>query len=297
VLFISSEALRLPPTPDLVGNVMSGWPRSIVSIAAAVAIAMPLTAAQAQRGLSFAIVGAPVDRAAVLIARPNKAMLKLRVRPAAAVSLDQPISADVAQQIGVKRQAPFVSGRHLYGWPEAPGLYCDLLRSSGLGASSICLQDTDRDGRFDQAIRLGYNSAQADLLLVTSGGKIDGAKVKGDPVRLPRPVPYSKVSPSPDVTGKLAVTWAPGLARLGSAGKIIFSIGDQHYYQDTGVAPLTVATIPTPQAPVDVAFAGVKLRVLGFDEKGAMRYSVLQVSDGAAIPMAYLGSRLVIIGY
>jgi hypothetical protein len=50
-------------------------------------------------------------------------------------------------------------------------------------------------------------------------------------------------------------------------------------------------------APLDVELYGVKVRVLGFDDKGAMRYQVIDVRDGATVPLRFRGYTFRIIFY
>jgi hypothetical protein len=248
-------------------------------------------------GSSFAIVAPPVDSAAVLTVRPNSAFLKLDVRPLLAVTLDAAIPAAVAVQFGAKEDVPFDRGRQLYGWPERPGFYCDLLRSRGLGLSTACLRDTDMDGRFDEGLRLDFNSGSGDILGITPSGKIIGVRYKGKPVPLPAPLPYSSSKPAPGVTGKLALRWARGSKRAGTADNAELWISTPENYTGTEGLSERILSFPRDRAPLDVELYGVKLRIRGFDDKGAMQYSVLGVTDGVPVPLFFRGYRFIIIGY
>lgn len=53
-----------------------------------------------------------------------------------------------------------------------------------------------------------------------------------------------------------------------------------------------VAQFPLTRAPIDGERYGVRLRALGFDENGAMRYQVLEVRDGATVPLRLRGYTL-----
>ena len=122
--------------------------------------------AAAQDGASFVVAARPGTGEAVQVARKHKAFLKLEVRPARAVTLAQAIPAALASEFGAKVDVPLDPSLPLYGWPERPGLYCDLLRPRGLGMSSACLRDTDGDGRFDEGVRLDFHSSKSDLLVL-----------------------------------------------------------------------------------------------------------------------------------
>lgn len=262
--------------------------------AAALSAATP---AAHRPGSSFAIVAQPVDNEAVLTVRPNTAFLKLNVRPVLAVTLDAAVPAAVAVQFGAKDDVPFDHGRQLYGWPERPGLYCDLLRPRGLGLSTACLRDTDQDGKFDEGLRLDFNSGSGDILVITPSGKVIGVRLKSRPVPLPAAVPYSSAAPAPGVTGKLALRWSRGSKRAGTADNAELWISTPENYTGTEGLSERILSFPRNRAPLDVELYGVKLRIRGFDDKGAMQYSVLGVTDGVPVPLLFRGYRFIIIGY
>ena len=97
--------------------------------------------APALGGSSFAIVGQAGTGDAVLTAKNNGALTELKARPITAVTLGTAIPPATSALFGAKPDAPFDTTRTLYGWPERPGLYCDLLRTRGLGLSTACLLD------------------------------------------------------------------------------------------------------------------------------------------------------------
>ena len=101
---------------------------------------------------------------------------------------------------------PFDTRLLLYGWPERPGLYCDLLRCRGLYMSAACLQDSDADGDFDEGLRLDFNAHRGDLVAVTPphdrrGEVQQGARAAAGPDRL-----HTRRSAG-EVAGKLALRW------------------------------------------------------------------------------------------
>jgi hypothetical protein len=46
------------------------------------------------------------------------------------------------------------------------------------------------------------------------------------------------------------------------------------------------------KVPLDVELYGIRLRIHGFDEKGAMRYTLLGMTDGAPIPLLFRGAPM-----
>ena len=258
-----------------------------------------LAQAPAREGSSFAIVAKPTDPAAMLMARPNQAFFKFDARPVAAVTLEDTIPAEIATQFGAKADIPFAAGLQLYGLPERPGLYCDLLRIRGLGLSGACLRDTDGDGRFDEGLRLDFTSGSGDVLLLTPSGKIIGVRFKAKPVALPTPVRYvaTRAAATVTVTGKLALRWRMGSRRTGNADNVELWISTPENYTGTEGLSQRILSFPRAKAPLDVELYDIKLHVGGFDEHGAMQVAVRGMTDGATVPLLFRGYVIVMIGY
>ena len=268
--------------------------RSLVSVAVAVSPILAVAQGPDRLGSSFAIVAQPVNSETVEVAKPYSAFFKFDVRPVTAVTLNAAISTELAVQFGAKEDVPFEVGRQLYGWPERPGLYCDLLRPRGLGISTACLRDTDGDGRFDEGLRLDFNSGLGDLLVISHSGKIIGVRYRPRPIPLPNPVAYSPSTPT--VTGKLALRWKPG-KKLAGAPTVEMWISTPGNYTGTEGLSEQVVAFRRDSAPLDVELYGIRLRILGFDERGAMRYRILGMTDGAAVPLLFRGYTFRIIAY
>lgn len=248
---------------------------------------------------TFAIIGENHDGATVLTAKSSGRLLDLSLRPTSSIVIDNAIPTDVAVSFGAKKEIPFSKGLQLHGWPEQPGLYCDLLRPRGLGLSSACLRDTNRDGNFDEGVRLDFNSARSDILLISHSGKVIGAKFKKT-VPLPKPVPYSEFTGSPNMTGKVSVMLKSDFKMNDRdpsmvSGTISIDTPDNH----TGTEGLSeqVMRFQHRGKPVDLDVYGVKLRLIDFDATGALRYSILEVKDGAHLPLLFRGYVIYTIGY
>jgi hypothetical protein len=275
-------------------NLYSSAARSIMFIVAA--LSAPPAGAQApdRLGSSFAVVAQPVDSETVQVASQYSAFFKFDARPLTAVTLSEGIAADLAVQFGVKEDVPFDAGRQLYGWPERPDLYCDLLRPRGLGLSAACLRDSDGDGRFDEGLRLDFNSGLGSLLVLSHSGKIIGVRYKPKPVPIPNPVAYAPSTPT--VTGKLTLRWKPGKKVSGSPTVQMWISTPVNQTGTEGLSEYLLV-LRRDSIPLDVELYGIRLRILGFDERGAMQYRILGMTDGAAVPLLFRGSTFRIISY
>jgi hypothetical protein len=270
----------------------------LLALAAVVVAAAPSVAQVKPRiGASFAVVASPVAPDREQAARANSAFLTFDARPVNAVTLTQSIPHALASQFGAKRDVPFDTGLRLYGWPERPGLYCDLLRSRGLFISAACLQDSDADGDFDEGLRLDFDSRHADLLAVTPDSKIIGVNFTKVRVPLPAPIAYTPAAPAGDVVGKLTMRWkrAPGKA----SEREIVQLWVSTPVNSTGTEGLSenVRMFDRAKVPLDVELYGIRLRIHGFTDDGAMRYTLLGMTDGVPIPLLFRGQPMRITIY
>jgi hypothetical protein len=262
----------------------------LLALAAVVMAAAPSAAqVEPRAGSSFAVVARPVAADREQVARANSAMVELEARPILAVTLAQPIPHALAGRFGAKREVPFDAGLRLYGWPERPGLYCDLLRSRGLYMSAACLRDNDADGDFDEGLRLDFHSAHADLLGVTPNGKIIGMNFTKVRVPLSAPIAYAPAAPAGEVTGKLALYWKR--ERDKASGREQVELWVSTPINSTGTEGLSqhILRFDRAKVPLDVELYGIRLRLHSFDQKGAMRYTLLGMTDGVSIPLLFRG--------
>ena len=255
----------------------------------------PTLAAQARPGSSFEIIGPASPPPAELRGSRFSSQLVLNVRPASAVTLSSAVPAEIAAKFGAKSDVPFNVGRQLYGWPEQPGVFCDLLRARGLGVSAACLWDRDLDGRFEEGTRLDFNSASGDILGITPSRKIIGVRFTKVRVPLPAPIAYRTSDPDPSVTGKIVLYWLKAAKNGPPTEQIYLSTPDN--YTGTDGLSAEILAFRADHLPMNVELYGVKLRLLGHDEKGALRYSVLGVTPGAKVPLLFRGYVIHLIGY
>ncbi|HET6943293.1 MAG TPA: hypothetical protein VFH89_14125 [Sphingomicrobium sp.] len=161
--------------------------------------------------------------------------------------------------------------------------------------SAACLEDADQDGKFEEGLRLDFNSERADILVITPSGKVIGARFSKARLRLPRLVGYSPAQDSAQPTGKLALRWKRGPKKGPPIGLLWLSTPDN--YTGTDGLSENVLAFDTDKLPMDVELYGLSIRILGFDEKGGLRYSVLGMKDGTAVPLVFRGDVFHIIGY
>ena len=266
---------------------------------AAVVIAAASSPAQVKPriGSSFALIANPPAAEREQVARGQSEFLKFDAQPLSAVTLAEAIPDALASQFGAKREMPFDTTRRLYGWPERPGLYCDLLRSRGLYISAACLQDKDVDGYFDEGLRLDFNSGRADLLGVSASGKIIGVNFTKVRVPLAAPIAYTPVAPAGEASGKLALLWKRAPDKTSGRDLVQLWISTVDYSTGTDGLSEKVLLFDRTKVPMDVEFYGIRLRIHGFDTDGRMRYTLLGMTDGVPIPLLFRGAPRTIMIY
>lgn len=238
---------------------------------------------------SFAIVGHQIAVEQAMTARPGSIMLELDARPILSISLEENIPESESILFGAKKDHPFNAGMQLYGWPEYPGLYCDVLRQRGLGISAACLRDTNSDGKFDEGLRLDFNNMGSDILVVSHAAKIIGARFPKTTVPLAKPVSYVTTPPTDKVTGKLALRW--DVFRDGPERKLIqIWVSTPKNYTVTGGMSEKMLIVDRTKAPLDVEIYGLKVHIIGFDESGSMKFALLNMNDGASVPLIFRGN-------
>ena len=188
-------------------------------------------------------------------------------RPArSCVEIERHGPAEIAGQFGAKAAVPFNAGRLLYGWPERPGLYCDLLRARGLGLSAACLWDRDLDGRFEEATRLDFNSGSGDILGIMPSRKIIGVRFTKVRVMLPAPIAYVNSEPDPSVTGKILLYWEKA-PKKGPPIENLY-LGTPDNYTGTEGLSNQVLAFRGDRLPMDVDLFGLQVHLLGHDGRG-----------------------------
>jgi hypothetical protein len=100
-------------------------------------------------------------------------------------------------------------------------------------------------------------------------------------------VPFTAVGVPSGIAGRLALKWRK--IKLAGQPMAQLWISTPGNYTGTEGVSAQVAQFPLTKVPLEGEFYGVRLRVLGFDEKGAMRYQVLEVRDGATVPLMFRG--------
>lgn len=196
-----------------------------------------------------------------------------------AIALDEDVPTTATNAAGVKLKRPLTKGTVLLGMLDRPWVYCAPIKDGMLYSVAPCLSDKDQDGKFESFVTISFTSAVSDTQAITEDGFIYGS-VYDKPGALDAPVAYHAVDYKQGLPAKAQVKWISNWSAK-DPGKTV-GLG---LYLDVGKASTGTGmtgegeNFRLPGGKGTITFNGVKIEVLGFDEKGGLRYQVLE-TDG-----------------
>ena len=240
---------------------------------------------------SFALI-APAEADGATRTSKSRQLFTFTVRPTQSVVLSETIAPALAESFGAHKTTPFTAGIVLHGFPEQPGLYCDLLRNRGLGLTAACLRDTNSDGKFDEGVRFDFNSARSDILLISHSSKIIGAKFKLS-MPLPKPVAYAVLEKPADVSGKLALSWKSDFKpkKRDDPRTITGTLSIATPENMTGTLGLSQQMVEfrLGDKPLNLDYYGLAITLHKVQPDGSLSYSVRSAAEGTPIPLLFKG--------
>lgn len=233
------------------------------------------------------------------LASRGKSLADVIIRPTSAVVLQGTLDAATAKLAAVTPGFAFAPGRVLFGTRESPGLYCDLMRNRGLGSSAACLNDIDRDGLFDEAVRFDFNSASADRVFITDKGKVRGGKLKKR-YPLAQKVAYAAAPAGNLAEARIGLLWADSpsnKARPGQPPLVELLITDGDNFTGTQIMSSSYALVPVSSGLQTLDFYGARITLKAIAADGALQFDLSASPEPRPIGLVFRGYRLVLIGY
>lgn len=270
---------------------MAGRGVKLTALSGLLLASAPLQA-QPQPPLSTYLVtmsGTPSDEER--LAPRGKPLADFTIQPDRGVILKGKLDPAIAMDMAVTAEFPFVEGRRLYGWRDHPGLYCDLMRNRGLGSSAACLRDSNADGVFDEAVRYDFNSASAQVVFITDKQKVRGGKFKGS-VKLAAPLPYDPITDGDLPAAKLKLLWSSSADKRAirtDAKRLEFILTDGNNFTGTEILASQYYASVWMGAPRTIEIYGVRVNLLGFDDKNGLRYRISPVRDKEPVSFGFRG--------
>lgn len=233
-------------------------------------------AASGRSNVPFDLIAAsaPLDGGVTRTAKRNAVIATVDIFVPDAIELDGDIDVSVRPMIASEADVAIGAGSILVNSKPSQHVYCGRMMSRGLGKAGPCLIDSDGDGKFDQAVKGGADAYQPMVLSIATNGKMMGISYAKHPVPLRTPVPYHRVSYTKGPVGKAELNWQSNFnpKRPGPV-KIAFWLGCYNDWAGTWLAAApTVATFTGEPVQVDVD--GITVTVLGFGDKGELRFRI-----------------------
>ena len=260
-----------------------------VVLAAVVALA---TAPEASGQQQITTTGFVMDpngpvAAAPTVAKTSSTLLTLAVRGERAVRLEADLDATATNWLGAKLKRPMLKGQVLVAAADRRGVFCAPVKEGMLYAVSPCLTDADGDGRFEALGTAAFNSGSVDGLVVTDRAAVLGVRFS-ETTPLITPVAYTPVAYSDGAAAEARLRWSSSYRKdqAGSGVVVKLWLEASDASSGTGVLSRTVeARLPEGSGLVEVE--GVKVRVLGFEANGAMRFQIEGVTPARPVTLAF----------
>jgi hypothetical protein len=234
----------------------------------------------------------PVVQAPTL-ARRGRELMVLNVRAPRAVRLEGDVDAQSAARAAASSNFPLRAGQILLGSDERPGMFCTPVSSRGLGMAGPCLTDSNGDGRFDTITKAGFHSARADHILLTASSKVVGVALDRS-TSLPVTVAYSPVDYGLGHSAAVRLNWSSDFRRNRPGRPISGSLwlDASARFTGTGIVSRTVPFEFSGQ-PETVTIGGITVRILGFDETGAMQFQIAAIEGGTPVEFAFRRAAII----
>lgn len=261
----------------------SGW--SLAALILGAAIAGPTQAQVTTTGFVMDPVAAVSVEPAT--AKRGSTLTTLSVRGERAVRLEADLDATATNWLGAKLKRPMQKGQVLVAAADRRGVFCAPVKEGVWYSVSPCLTDTDGDGRFEALGTAAFNSGSVDGLVVTDKSAVLGVRFS-ETTPLTTPVNYETVAYSDGAAAEARLKWSSSFRRdqtgPGVIVKLWLEASDSS--SGTGVLSRTVeARLPEGSGLIEIE--GIKVRVLGFEPTGAMRYAIEAVPAAQPVTLAF----------
>lgn len=221
------------------------------------------------------------------IARKGSTLTTLTVRGERAVRLEADLDATATNWLGAKLKRPMLKGQILVAAADRRGVFCAPVKEGVWYSVSPCLTDADGDGRFEALGTAAFNAGSVDGLVVTDKSAVLGVRFSAT-TPLGTPVAYTQVPYSEGAAANARLRWSssfkPDQTGPGVIVKLWLEASDSS--SGTGVLSRTTeARLAEGSGLVEIE--GIKVRVLGFEPNGAMRYTIESVAAAHPVTLAF----------
>ncbi len=222
------------------------------------------------------------------IADSGDTILNVTLRPELAVELTSVPDERAQRDIGVSRDNLLTVGTRLYGSSNRRSLFCHILNDRLVGSGGTCFRDFDNDGAFEQGVKLEAPGLNTDVVIPNHLGNLYGATFAARE-RLRPAVTYRPVDTADTPNWPAHIYWYANVGRVDPEDyPVTLSFGIRSGTSGGGnvIGACTLRAIYAGE-PITVYVYGNVIDVLGFDDRGDMRYRVRSNPDPVTMDMIY----------
>lgn len=192
----------------------------------------------------------------------------------AAVQLDADLPADSVKGVGATNKTALTAGTILYAADNAQTTFCAKTWSDlNHNHAAPCLTDADSDGRFDHGGLDNIYSFNPPHIVLDdmNGPTLHGARPRNLVVTFPSPIAYHRIDTA-NLPGSIVNAGIIALSDFDKKkpGPVHFGFAIWQQQSKPGLGSLFTAfhEVTYTGSPVAVDLFGIKLTVVGIDEKG-----------------------------
>lgn len=233
-----------------------------------------------------------MDTAGPISSEPTTAkkwssLATLSVRGERAVRLDADLDATATNWLGAKLKRPLLKGQVLVAAADQQGVFCAPVKEGVWYSVSPCLTDADGDGRFEALGTAAFNSGSVDGLVVTDKNAVLGVRFS-ETTPLSSPVAYTPVAYGEGAAAEARLKWSSSYKRGQTSSGVIVKLWLEASDSSSGTGVLSrTVEARLPQGTGVVEVEGIKVRVLGFEPTGAMRYAIESAPSAQPVTLAF----------
>lgn len=220
-------------------------------------------------------------------AKKGFTLATLSVRGERAVRLEADLDATATNWLGAKLKRPMLKGQVLVAAADRRGVFCAPVKEGVWYSVSPCLTDADGDGRFEALGTAAFNAGSVDGLVVTDRNAVLGVRFS-ETTPLTAPVAYTSVAYREGAAAEARLKWSSSYKQNQPGPGVIVKLWLEASDSSSGAGALSrtvEARLPEGTGLVEVE--GIKVRILGFEPTGAMRYAIESAPSAQPVTLAF----------
>ena len=224
------------------------------------------------------------------VARKRDSLATVTLRPQIVAVLDDGVDPELLDDLDIPDDALGAPGSLVFGSINRRSLFCSTLQVSISSKANACFRDFNGNGDFEQIVRSSVDQLDSDFIVPDDEGTISG--VRFDRRRsLSAPLRYRVLEDAEAPTFTARLGWIVSSRRDAKRGEPVF-VGFKLYHDDTSSSNWEAVsecylTVRFAGEPLSVRYHDNVIHILGFTEKGDLRYRIEPASAPQQVGFVY----------